>query len=258
MRWSSILPGVRWPNFCRFRRRRKLVAKVDRVNGTQQRRESRAADIGKRLKNKVAKKRPKRWGCEAPRPCKFACPGHQRPTRLTKPRTLQSFRVDRDRKTVKFPTFERPGRVLKSGCGASADAPQFAPTLREPARCPPSGGLSLGRSRQPIADYRFCTAGGNEDDVAGFHLGQHCLAARLGRTVTHANIFAEFARRDHNCRPALSGSASQLHQQFVPEMVDGNQLPTPLNQIIDQTPPYRTEPMLRLAIRSAESPYAPR
>jgi len=85
---------------------------------------------------------------------------------------------------------------------------------------PLGAGFSLGRSRQPIADYRFCTAGGNEDDVAGFHLCQHCLAARLGRTVAHANIFAEFASRDHNCRPALSGSASQLRQQFVPEMVD--------------------------------------
>jgi hypothetical protein len=83
----------------------------------------------------------------------------------------------------------------------------------------------LGRSRQSIADYRFCTAGGNEDDVAGFHLCQHCLAARLGRTVAHTNFFAEFARRDHNCRPALSGSVSQLHQQFVYEMVNGNQLP---------------------------------
>jgi len=85
---------------------------------------------------------------------------------------------------------------------------------------PLRAGFSLGRSRQPIADYSFCTAGGNEDDVAGFHLCQHCLAARLGRTVAHANIFAEFASRDHNCRPALSGSASQLRQQFVPEMVD--------------------------------------
>ena len=53
-------------------------------------------------------------------------PGHQHPTRLTKPRKLQSFRVDRDRKTVKFPTFERPGRVLKSGCGASAEMPHLA------------------------------------------------------------------------------------------------------------------------------------
>ena len=92
----------------------------------------------------------------------------------------------------------------------------------EPARClaHPSGGFSLGRSRQPIADYRFRTTGGNEDDVAGFHLCQHRLAARLGRTVTHTNFFAEFARRDHNCRPTLSGSVSQLHQQFVSEMVD--------------------------------------
>jgi|BarGraIncu00222A_1022003.scaffolds.fasta_scaffold11053_2 hypothetical protein len=92
---------------------------------------------------------------------------------------------------------------------------------------PLGAGFSLGRSRQPIADYRFCTAGGNEDDVAGFHLCHHCLAARLGRTVTHANFFAEFARRDHNCRPALFGSASQLRQQFVPEMVNGNQLNLP-------------------------------
>ena len=118
-------------------------------------------------------------------------------------------------------------REIKSGL-----APCFTPyfclaPLREPARCPPSGGFSLGRSRQPIADYRFCTAGGNEDDVAGFHLCHHCLAARLGRTVTHANFFAEFARRDHNCRPALFGSASQLRQQFVPEMVNGNQLNLP-------------------------------
>jgi hypothetical protein len=80
-------------------------------------------------------------------------------------------------------------------------------------------GFSLGRSRQPIADYRFCTAGGNEDIVAGLHLGLHCLAARLGRTAAHANIFAEYARSDHNCRPALIGSASQLPSQFVPEMV---------------------------------------
>jgi hypothetical protein len=35
-------------------------ARSDRVNGTQQRRESRAVDIGKRRKNKFAKKRPNR------------------------------------------------------------------------------------------------------------------------------------------------------------------------------------------------------
>jgi hypothetical protein len=34
--------------------------------------------------------------------------------------------VARDRKTMKFPTFERPGRVLKSGCGASAEVPHLA------------------------------------------------------------------------------------------------------------------------------------
>jgi hypothetical protein len=71
-------------------------------------------------------------------------------------------------------------------------------------------GFSLGRSRQPIADRHSRTAGGNEDIVAGFHLCLHRLAARLGRTAAHANIFAEFTRRDHDRRRALSGSASQL------------------------------------------------
>jgi hypothetical protein len=78
----------------------------------------------------------------------------------------------------------------------------------------------LSRSRQPIADYHFCTADGSEDIVAGLNLGLHCLEARLGPTITHANLFAEFASRDHYCRPALIGSAFQLRQQFVPEMVD--------------------------------------
>jgi hypothetical protein len=88
-------------------------------------------------------------------------------------------------------------------------------------------GFSFRPFAAPIADYRFCTAGGNEDDVAGFHLCHHCLAARLGRTAAHANFFAEFASRDHNCRPALIGSISQLHQQFLPEMVGRNHLSLP-------------------------------
>jgi hypothetical protein len=62
------------------------LAKVDRVNGTQQRRESRAADIGKRRKNKFTKKRPERWEAKAPRPSSLAVRAriwdrHDRPNR---------------------------------------------------------------------------------------------------------------------------------------------------------------------------------
>jgi hypothetical protein len=43
------------------------------------------------------------------------------PTRLTKPRKLQSFRGAPERKTVKCPTFGRPSPMLKFECGASAE-----------------------------------------------------------------------------------------------------------------------------------------
>jgi hypothetical protein len=49
--------------------------------------------------------------------------------------------------------------------------PELGGNPRPTARCcTHRAGFSFGRSRQPIADYRFCTAGGNEDDVAGLSI----------------------------------------------------------------------------------------
>jgi hypothetical protein len=53
------------------------------------------------------KKRPQRWGYEAPRPSKFPCRDNEQPARLTKTPTLQSFRIARDRKSPEFHIFVR-------------------------------------------------------------------------------------------------------------------------------------------------------
>jgi hypothetical protein len=86
--WSPLT------KFLSFGRCRKLSAKADRVN-EQQRRESRAADIGKRPKNKQSsRKSGPSAGGEAPRPSKFELPcAGGGPTRLTKPPKLHSFRL---------------------------------------------------------------------------------------------------------------------------------------------------------------------
>jgi hypothetical protein len=49
---------------------------------------------------------------------------------MTKPRKLQSFRIARDRKTVKCPTFERPSQVLKSRCDAPEQSAVFSSSNR--------------------------------------------------------------------------------------------------------------------------------
>jgi hypothetical protein len=91
-----------------------------------------------------------------------------------------------------FSHFREAAPVLISRCVVSAER-RIQP--KSPLDDPHRTGFLLSRSRQPIADYRFCTAGGNEDDVAGFHLCHHFLAARLGRNVAHANIFCRVRRK---------------------------------------------------------------
>jgi hypothetical protein len=75
-------------------------------------------------------------------------PGIWGPKRLTKRPKLKSFRGARDRKTVKFPTFERLSQVLVFGCGASAV--RRVQPMREPARRPPSGGFRCPRQQGSV------------------------------------------------------------------------------------------------------------
>jgi hypothetical protein len=98
-------------------------------------------------------------------------------------------------KTPKLHSFRLGGsqiREVPHFRASAIDAKALFDALRieSPLECRSPGGFSLAGSRQPIADRHPCTAGGNEDDVAGFHFCLHRLAASLRRMARITNGFS--------------------------------------------------------------------